>query len=101
MTEHIELLKLAAKAAGFDVVRVADDGESLMLYGVRDPWNPRKNGEQALRLAVKLGFTVGAGYVMVTPYGPGFGCDPYPDEYDATLEAIVIAASEVGKKITG
>jgi len=94
-------LKYAAKAAGFEVARIADDGKALMLHGAQEPWNPRKNGEQALRLAVKLGFTVGAGCVMVTPYGPGFGCDTYPDEYDATLEAIVIAASEVGKKITG
>ena len=40
MIDTIELLKLAAKAAGFDVVRVAADGESLMLYGVQEPWNP-------------------------------------------------------------
>jgi hypothetical protein len=98
----IERLKLAAKAAGHEVVRVADDGEALMLHGVQEPWNPRKNGEQALRLAGCLGFTVRPGYcVMVTSHGPGFGCDPYPDAYDATLEAIVIAASELGKKIPG
>ena len=96
----IERLKLAAKAAGHNVVRVADDGESLMLYGEQEPWNPRTNGEQALRLAVYLNFTVRPGHVMVTPHGPGFGCDPYPDAYDATLDAIVIAASEVGKKMT-
>jgi hypothetical protein len=101
MNENIERLKLAAKAAGLDVARVADDGESIMLYGLQEPWNPRTNGEQALRLAVYLNFTVRSGHVMVTPYGPGFGCDSYPDAYDATLEAIFIAASEVGKKITG
>ena len=52
----IERLKLAAKAAGHDVVRVADDGEALMLYGVQEPWNPRdSDGEnRVLQVACRI-----------------------------------------------
>jgi hypothetical protein len=34
-------LKYAAKAAGFEVARIADDGKALMLHGAQEPWNPR------------------------------------------------------------
>lgn len=56
-----ELLELAAKAAGYPVARVADDGRGLMLCGVPDVWNPLADEGDALRLAVELG-------ISITPY---------------------------------
>ena len=52
------LLERAAAAAGYEVARVADDGESLMLVGMQEPWNPRRDDGQALRLAVKLNLMI-------------------------------------------
>ena len=49
-----ELLELAARAAGYDVARHSDDGASLLLFGVQEPWNPLTDDGDALRLAVKL-----------------------------------------------
>ena len=50
MTEK-KMLEFAAKAAGYQVARIADDGESLLLVGVQEPWNPRRYDGDALRLA--------------------------------------------------
>ena len=43
-------LKHAAKAAGFKVARIADDGKALMLHGAQEPWNPRTDNGQAFEL---------------------------------------------------
>lgn len=93
MTDR-ELLKLAAKAAGFSYEwGRAWDGKS------RFNWSPLTDDGDALRLAVKLGFI-----------NPGqWPCAGYQeadrmlqetwtvDWYAATRRAIVRAAAEVGK----
>lgn len=59
MNDTIELLKLAAKAAGYEVVSFADDGQALMLYGVQEPWNPKicDADSRSLQVACKITLT--------------------------------------------
>ena len=86
-----ELLELAAKAAGIEVVT-----PTMLQYG---KWNPLTDDGDALRLAVNLGMHIGLQAVEVWEDGEQKihifedGADPY----DATRRAIVRAAAEVGK----
>jgi hypothetical protein len=98
MTDR-ELLELAAKAAGIDIVGWVDDGpldiECLL-------WNPLTDDGDALRLAVKLGLALNirrndvfAGNGM---YGVKETMDSF-DPYAATRRAIVRATAEIGKEM--
>jgi hypothetical protein len=91
----IELLVLAAKSAGLEVVT-----PTMLAYG---QWNPLTDDGDALRLAVKLG-------VQITIVLDGDDGDHPPqtmvdwateehgnDSYAATRRAIVRAAAEIGK----
>ena len=108
MTDR-ELLELAAKAAGIEIIRVTDTGMPL-IHGKDgngkhwDSWNPLTDDGDALRLAVKLG--IGQGVLLsLCASGPAveavgtescweqWGADPYA----ATRRAIVRAAAEIGK----
>jgi len=107
MTDR-ELLKLAAKAAGFTDAAWAAEQESIYTAqagkGFRPFWNPLKDDGDALRLAVQLkmsmlldsrGFRgsitwVRAGETEKTQHHDG-------DPYAATRRAIVRAAAEIGK----
>ena len=105
-----ELLELAAKAAGYSVIRVSDDGEALLLDGRQQPWNPLADDAQALRLAVKLQLTIcnehlqaGQAYCIrgdedfPNEYSQGDGsAGVTPDDYAATRRAIVRAAAAIG-----
>lgn len=101
-----ELLELAAKAAGYEVIGWADDwnreGEEVAKIsagsGLYTEWNPLTDDGDAFRLAVKLSLVVHCG--NFTARGPaslewtdGYGNDPYA----ATRRAIVRAAAEIGK----
>ncbi len=108
--EDKELLELAAKAAGYDVL-FRDDG-SCKLCSIKDGctyvqhWNPLTDDGDALRLAVKLELTPYTpqplvGYnnadcqnhdASVSISEPVMGCP-----YAATRRAIVQAAAEIGK----
>lgn len=105
MSTDRELLEYAAKAAGYEVAGLADDGESLLLVGHQYPWNPRKDDGDALRLAVKLRIDlrnfhpseVAAQFKLRDQPGwhehsEDWGADPYA----ATRHAIVRAAAEIG-----
>ena len=99
-----ELLELAAKAVGYEVLDwygeryTTQDGDHLF------PWNPLKDDGDALRLAIKLGISILSGTYKVV-------CEIIPqedsgniavheqygsDEYAATRRAIVRAAAEIG-----
>ncbi len=100
MDSDRELLERAANAAGLTIARWVDGVPQLAsdTHQMGVMWNPRKNGEQALQLAVNLNLIIRApGQIMLTEYGPGFGEDASIDPYDATLKAIVRAAAEIGK----
>ena len=98
MTDR-ELLELAAKAAGIEVIGpMGDDG--LTLFNGKH-WNPLADDGDAFRLMVKLGIhvmhskhKVRAGRKLVQD-GP---CeeDKRPDPLAATRRAIVRAAAEIG-----
>ena len=102
-----ELLELAAKAAGFDVVFYNNECVGL---GISDckrdwPWNPLTDDGDALRLAVKLN-------IDLTFYPNPQIAEPWveaatendasdellqPDPYAATRRAITRAAAEIAK----
>ena len=95
-----ELLELAAKAAG--IVGVWHErGQCIHVTdceGMSDIWwRPLTDDGDALRLAVKLGFTVEPGKCWHGPYGPVFGEDLLVGEMSATRRAIVRAAAAIGE----
>lgn len=85
-----ELLELAARADGYDM------GDLPCYHG---PWNPLTDDGDALRLAMKLGFTVEPGKCWHSPYGPAFGEDVLDGEMKATRRAIVRAAAAIGEQM--
>jgi hypothetical protein len=102
MTDR-EMLELAAKAAGIDWFDepAASLGKGLHLKS-GSFWNPRTDDGDALRLAVKLAFTVGVwdGYVdVLTTTTEGWRENCTSDPYAATRRAIVRAAAEIGKDV--
>lgn len=106
MTDR-ELLELAAKAAGMDGWTWCEEQQCMKSpakespYGsVHSYWNPREDGGDALRLAVKLLFEIDlvrGGIAIRHATGikvlEAFNHDPYA----ATRRAIVRAAAEIGK----
>lgn len=110
-----ELLELAARAAGMNIQRSRLDDplhrDFLMNgEGVRNPgqcsfpWNPLTDDGDALRLAVKLNFTVSISdeFTKVT-HGFEEGIIEYADGHKefATRMAITRAAAEIGKSMGG
>lgn len=108
-----ELLSLAAKAAGYQILSFQHGKVNCKVVGERGNfhWNPLTDDGDALRLAVKLGIAVGpespdvigkslcrASWENRThslgEYGEG-------DPYAATRRAIVRAAAEIGKTVEG
>ena len=104
MSTDRELLKLAAKAAGFTIVDIV---ESVAIVKADHPiafkWTPLTDDGDALRLAVKLNFDVcrglrgpDIGTAVLVMHGTltvaeYLGDDPYA----ATRRAIVRAAAEI------
>ena len=98
-----ELLKLAAKAAGIEVVGVVADGIPHRFGG--GYWNPITDDGDALRLAVKLNIDV----MHTNIHGPQVNAmadyevacieNGGKDPYAATRRAIVRAAAEIGKQM--
>jgi hypothetical protein len=102
--EDKRLLELAAKAAGFEVARVSDDGSALLLVGVQRPWSPLTDDGDAFRLAVKLRLHVDLQWSSVEawdmrPSPKAFSEELDPDPCAATRRAIVRAAASIGEKL--
>lgn len=102
----LDLLQLAAKAAGYEYKYHADDNcVSVSLDGelVRYNWNPLADDADALRLAVDLNIGIDVKQVSkrVTAYlYPHIHCNEGGDDlYAATRRAIVRAAAEIGKSM--
>ena len=96
-----ELLELAAKAAGIEIMDWYGDRFSCRnkfdtsLFG----WNPLTDDGDALRLAVKLGIDLVHAFgtrTAVAENTSGYAAEG-PDPYAATRRAIVRAAAEIGK----
>lgn len=113
-----ELLELAAKSAGVELVRSRLDDEihrdMLIKSSVRSctqalgPWNPLTDDGDALRLASKLGMNLDmtpGKFVEASVFVEAntrrlsgvCECGPAPDYYAATRRAIVLAAAEIGR----
>ena len=105
----IDLLELAAKAAGIDAVY---GGEKGIFLGAnpdlsRKYWNPLTDDGDALRLAVKLSLIVRTpcidtakiyqGNIFPTPERPMVQEIGDGDHCAATRRAIVRAAAEIGR----
>lgn len=93
-------LKYAAKAAGFKVARIADDGMALMLYGVQEPWNPRTDNWQSFELALLAGiaFCRTGDVASATCSGPVHHVKVVDgDIMSAAREVVLLAAAEIGK----
>lgn len=111
MTDR-ELLKLAAKAAGIEIMpmeidNVTKQGDNRFIGSLTkaDQWprgwfNPLTDDGDALRLVVKLGLMIDYATETEVGVGNGFG-DFYEksgiDPYAATRRAIVRAAAAIGK----
>lgn len=107
-----ELLELAAKAAGYELLywttiftrfRIIDPFDK----NCRCDWNPLISDGDALRLAVKLScymniYTSTMEYTFVGTMAGCIASEKHGDDpYAATRRAIVIAAAEIGKAIKG
>ena len=98
-----ELLEMAAKAAGFDVMPGVNGW--CIRCDTMDSWNPLADDGDALRLAVKIGISK----TLLLEVGcVGVDCEFQRgndqaswshdgDPYAATRRAIVLAAAEIGK----
>lgn len=49
-----DLLTLAAKACGYEIARVSDDGDGLMLVGVQEVWAPHLDDGDGARMEAHL-----------------------------------------------
>ena len=103
-----ELLELAAKAAGWTVVRWTDDDTALLLEGIQQPFNALHENPHsdcmgdAFRLAVKLKMSIDVeertqhAWSHIVWVAPCF--EPLIDDpYAATRRAVVRAAAAIGE----
>lgn len=96
-----EILELAAKAAGIDLVWHGNtDPWCFAEIGPGIKWNPLADDGDALRLAVKLqmGLDTALGQSLAIPLGSKDCVEQHADDpLAATRRAIVRAAAEIGK----
>ena len=102
-----ELLELAAKAAGKDVIwkcgmHRGEPHEGLFdrSTGHATTWNPLTDDGDALRLAVKLDMVVqrGSAHVLIHEWAPLFHANEHGnDKLAVTRRAIVRAAAAIGE----
>ena len=100
-----ELLELAAKAVGIEVLRCRLDNPLCKDMLINDsyrnpmqvsgPWNPLTDDGDALRLAVKLGIDVWRNLDIVWCNGIASVAGENP--YETTRRAIVRAAAEIAR----
>lgn len=102
----LEMLMLAAKAAGLSVIIPASHQRGLWIEGLEDEWNPLTDDGEALRLAVKLEIQITPGTYDKDEFtafkAAGGEAHEYlnylQDEYAATRRAIVRTAAQIGAR---
>lgn len=99
-----ELLQLAAKAAGIEIVGWLNDDDATALRiedGVRVYWEPLYDDGDAFRLAIRLKLQIlDTGQLVSSFKGEGIGLATEwkrEDEFAAYRRAIVRAAAEIGR----
>lgn len=99
MTDR-EMLELAAKAAGINIVFFELRGRLACKktedWGPTNKWNPLEDDGDALRLAIGLNLIVHKKYAY-TPTGKLFDETQRANTMAATRRAITRAAAEIGK----
>lgn len=102
-TADKDLLRLAAKAAGYDPAVITDDG-LVLLRGTVVKWAPLKDDGDALRLAAALRLLIlpgkhkDDGCTVETQRRGIAGCTAFrDDEFEQMRRAIVHAAAEIGR----
>lgn len=96
-----ELLELAALACGYEVARVADDGKSLLLVGVQEPWNPLTSTADRYELARKCKMQI-CFFLGVVEGHCGYGeytTSRFGDDESSEARAIVEVAAEIGRRM--
>ena len=97
--ETLELLEMAAKAAGYDY---RPQNRAIVTYGIPSNWDPLTDDGDALRLAVRLEMDVSFGLRgAVIEQGHGRKVQDLDDDdsYAAARRAIVRAAAEIGRRM--
>lgn len=102
MTDR-ELLELAAKAAGYELIWGVKNG----MWGPQGYWNPLTDDGDALRLMARLNINISyrensnGSWVVAEREDIKFCPESLdgPHEEDATRRAIVRAAAEIGRAI--
>ena len=98
-----ELLELAAKAAGIEVLGISfemDGSFAGFPIGGQKVWNPLTDDGDALMLAAKLNLVVNTGMASIVQGKTFTELDSAhfdDDPYAATRRAIVRAAAEIGR----
>lgn len=100
-----ELLELAAKASGYDVMRTVS-GNLVVDF---KKWNPLEDDGDALRLAVNLDISIRQSFAMVSADYPCIDADfnerkvicelVLDDYFSASRRVVVRAAAEIGKSM--
>src|SRR6185369_12123156 len=101
-----ELLELAAKAAGLDL-QWCESWQCMAKwincvdgFDRETCWRPNHDDGDALRLAVKLGLTLGVEYGRKHAHASGLMEKPIDGDVHAAMRrAIVRAAAEIGKQM--
>jgi len=97
----LELMRLAAEAAGYEFVRYSECGDGVLLAGIQDAWRPLTDDGDALRLAVQIGpleFSISEyGAAVRKLKGQWVGCEAHlhGGKQAATRRAIVRAAASI------
>lgn len=106
-----ELLELAAKAAGYEMLPAGASKPRIALLPddpVYAPWSPLSSDGDALRLAMKLGIQIipGENYVEAVKPSPRLRQTRFCEMYSAhdnplaaTRYAVVRAAAEIGRPV--
>lgn len=100
MSADIELLRLAAKAAGYylrnEIVNPDDDfiGFRVKARPLPGPWNPFNDDGDALRLSVQL--KIELSFINGDTHADGQS-EGGPDKLANTRRAIVRAAADIGR----
>ena len=103
-----ELIRLAAKAAGHELIQFSEySGFQILDEGDSRWWDPLKEDGDALRLAVKLRLTIDRSEIGPVAFVYCDWQDTYVqalekhgnDPYAATRRAITRAAAEIGKHL--
>ena len=96
---EIETLKLAALACGYTVSRISDDGKSLLLEGVQEPWNPLLDSDKGLADCYRMETLLKIGVEELNGNWKSYTKHGVIKQSNNRQDASVICAAAIGKSI--